>query len=155
MERDPAFAELFDQEFERCVRVARRIVGDGEVAREMAAEAFARAWSHWPKLRRREAGAWVVKVTVNLAIDVTRRRVLPRPGVVPVAATDDAVATRMALAAALRKLPARQRDVIALRYLADLPEPEVARALGVTAAPSRPTCTEALPGCASRSVTPA
>ena len=132
-ERDPAFVDLFDHEYERCVRVARRILGDGDVAREIAAEAFARAWSRWPQLRQREAGGWVVKVTVNLAIDATRRRRLPLPHAAPVAATDDTVATRLALAAALRKLPERQRHAVALRYLADLPEPEVARALGVSA----------------------
>jgi RNA polymerase sigma-70 factor (ECF subfamily) len=45
---------------------------------------------------------------------------------------DEAV-LRLALAAALEALPRRQREVVALRYLADLSEVQVAAALGVSA----------------------
>ena len=65
------------REFERCVRVARRIVGQEEVARDIAGEAFVRAWARWPSLRDQRAGAWVARVTVNLAIDATRKRIPP------------------------------------------------------------------------------
>ena len=40
---------------------------------------------------------------------------------------------RVALVAALVGLPRRQRETIVLRYLCDLPEADVARALGVSA----------------------
>jgi RNA polymerase sigma factor (sigma-70 family) len=50
-----------------------------------------------------------------------------------VAAIDDVVAMRAALVEALCSLPRRQREALALRYLADLPEAEVAAALGVSA----------------------
>jgi len=46
--------------------------------------------------------------------------------------TDDAVAVHVALVQALRLLSGRQRDVIVLRYLADMSEAEVARTLGVS-----------------------
>lgn len=68
----------------------------------------------------------------NLAIDHLRRRT-PAPG--PAAAGTDAtdtVALRAALVAALGRLPERQRRVVVLRYLADLPEAEVAATLGIT-----------------------
>jgi hypothetical protein len=39
---------------------------------------------------------------------------------------------RLALAAALAKLPRRQREAVVLRYLADLPERDVAAALGIS-----------------------
>jgi RNA polymerase sigma factor (sigma-70 family) len=45
----------------------------------------------------------------------------------------DDVVLRIALAAALVRLPRRQRETIVLRYLCDLPEAEVAVALGVSA----------------------
>jgi len=42
------------------------------------------------------------------------------------------VAQRRELVAVLQDLPTRQREVLALRYLADLPEADVAAALGCT-----------------------
>jgi len=44
----------------------------------------------------------------------------------------DAAVLRVALVHALRRLSSRQRDAIVLRYLADLPEHEVALALGIS-----------------------
>jgi RNA polymerase sigma factor (sigma-70 family) len=44
--------------------------------------------------------------------------------------SEDDLAIRHALVAALRRLPARQREAIALRYLGDMSVEEVARALG-------------------------
>lgn len=129
--RDEAFEALFDSCFARAVAVARRIVRDGAVAEDLAAEAFARAFAHWPRLRD-EPGreGWVLRVTANLAIDVTRRRPAYLRGR---QAPDlgDEVAVRLALAAALRSLPKQQRSVVVLRYLADLSEAETARALGI------------------------
>lgn len=45
----------------------------------------------------------------------------------------DHVVLRAALAAALVHLPRRQRETIVLRYLCDLPEADVASALGLSA----------------------
>ena len=56
-----------------------------------------------------------------------RRRPDPSP---PATETGAVVAQRRELVALLQALPKRQREVVALRYLADLPEAEVAAALG-------------------------
>jgi RNA polymerase sigma factor (sigma-70 family) len=73
-------------------------------------------------------------VTANVALDTLRRA---RRAPVPISnSTRDAAedsATRVALAEALRRLPRRQRDVVVLRYLADLSEADVAESLGVSA----------------------
>jgi RNA polymerase sigma-70 factor (ECF subfamily) len=77
--------------------------------------------------------AWVLRVATNLALNATRqrrRRLLfraPEP-----VSYDDTTASRVALVAALRALPARQREVIVLRHLAGLSEPEVATQLGLS-----------------------
>lgn len=44
---------------------------------------------------------------------------------------EDATALRLALVAALRHLPDRQRDAVALRYLAGCGERDIAASLGV------------------------
>ena len=128
-----SFEAVFDAHYERCVRAARRITRDQQVAEELASEAFARAWSRWSRLGRepQRAVGWIWRVTMNLAIDHARRRLpaLPRPEPIE---SDDAVAVHVALVEALRLLSGRQRDVIVLRYLADMSEAEVAHALGVS-----------------------
>jgi len=107
---DGRFEALFDEHFARCVHVARRIVHDHQVAEELAAETFARAWARWPRLGHDErAAGWLLRVTANLAIDVTRKRRAP-PAVVGVApSSDDSTALHLALVAALQSLPRRQR----------------------------------------------
>lgn len=108
-----AFTELFPHAF----RMAHRIVGNVTAAEDCAAEALARAFARWPKVRSLAyRDAWVMRVAANIAIDVVRKK---DPALEPVAAIDPSedATTRLALAAALRALPARQRDAIVLRYL--------------------------------------
>ncbi len=126
------FERFFRATLPRALAVARRIVADSTTAEDIAAEAFARAYAHWRRVRKHPApDAWVLRVTTNLAIDHVRRRPV---SVEPVDVDpSDAAATRLALAEALRQLPARQRDVTVLRYLADWPEAKVASALGISA----------------------
>jgi RNA polymerase sigma factor (sigma-70 family) len=126
------FDLFFAQHYERCVRVARRVVGRDDVARELAAEAFARAWVRWNRLCDQLPGAWVTKVTLNLALDTVRRRVV-EPGLpTSTPSPEDASIARITLARALGALPARQRSAIALRYLADCSEAEIATALCIS-----------------------
>ena len=132
---DDGFEEAFDALFASARAVARRLVGPGAAADDVAAEALARAYARWPKVRDLHyRDAWVMRVTANVALDTLRRARRP----IPVAerrdtdTADDAV-TRLALAEALRRLPRRQRDVVVLRYLADLSEADVAESLGVSA----------------------
>jgi RNA polymerase sigma-70 factor (ECF subfamily) len=134
--RDERFDDLFRSEWRRAVATARRIVGPGDEAEELAAEAFTRAYDRWSSVRRHPApAAWVLRVTVNLALDQTRRR---RVEVVDESTADttdpaqDRVAERLALSAALGALSTKQRHAIALRYLAGCQEEEVAAALGVS-----------------------
>jgi RNA polymerase sigma factor (sigma-70 family) len=126
------FESEFDELFNRSRCLATRMLGDRTRGEDIAAEALARTWLHWAKVRGLDHRlAWVLRVTTNLCLDQLRRR---RPVVMapPVSDPTDAVALRLALAAALRSLPRRQREVVVLRHLADLPETEVARALGIT-----------------------
>ena len=126
----PSYDERFDALADLSYRVAYRMVGSREDARDIAQEAMARAYARWPSVRDKASG-WVAQVTTNLALDHLRRRkrVTPPPDD---RATDPAavVAQRADLVAALRGLPRRQRDVVVLRYVADLPETDVASALG-------------------------
>ena len=114
------------------LRLAQRMTGDRTAAEDVAAEAFARAFARWEKVGRLDyREAWVLRVASNLAIDLARRRhpELPARDAVPDLADD--VVLRLTLLEELRSMPRTQRQTLVLRYLAALPEAEVAAALGV------------------------
>jgi RNA polymerase sigma-70 factor (sigma-E family) len=130
-EGQPEFEAEFDRLFARAFAVARRLTGDAASAEDIAAEALTRTFVHWGRVRRFEhRDAWVARVATNLAIK-SLRRAAPAPGAV-VADPSDEAALRLALVDALGHLPRRQREAVALRYLADLSVDEVARTLGVS-----------------------
>jgi RNA polymerase sigma-70 factor (ECF subfamily) len=134
-DRDLHFTAAFDELYAHAVRVALRIVGERAAAEDVAAEALTRAYDHWDQfddVRARQV-AWTVRVTTNLAIDTTRRLEAPAEHIEPDGAANpaDAIAVRLALIAALRALPERQRQAVVLRHLAGLSQAQVARALGV------------------------
>ena len=127
---DLVFTDRFDELAAIAHRVAFRIIGDRHVAEEIAQEALARAYSRWTKVSA-YAEAWVARVAGNLAVDLLRRKKLPAPLVQTGVAPDAAVVLRMELQDALRNLPTRQREAMILRYVADMPETEVGKALGI------------------------
>ncbi len=124
------FDERFDALAAIAYRVSFRILGDRHDAEEVAQEALARAYARWRSVAGHDE-PWVARVATNLAIDRARRRrpvgALADPGV-----HDRDVLERLGLVEALRRLPKRQREVLVLRYLADLPERDVAAALGTS-----------------------
>ena len=131
---DPSFDAAFDELFAIAERVARRVAG-AAAAEDVAAEVMGRTFARWARVRalpyRR---AWVARVALNEALDHARRerrqlRNLPAPGSRDLA---DETSTRVTLNESLAKLPKRQREVVGLRYLADLSEADTARQLGIS-----------------------
>jgi RNA polymerase sigma factor (sigma-70 family) len=131
--RDEGFEDFFRATLPDALKVGRRILGDESDAEDAAAEAFARAHASWPKVGVLEyRRAWILRVTANVAVDMTRRRrVIAYPAPDARDDTDHAVVA-IALGAALRALSRRQREIIVLRYLDGYSEAETAHALGVS-----------------------
>ena len=126
------FEAAFDTLFPRALRLARRILGDPAAAEDVAAEALARTYARWAKVSVLPwRDGWVLRVTTNLSIDRLRTHPADRP-VPPELLGEDSLVLRLVLTAALRDLPKRQREAIALHYLADLTDAEVAEALDVS-----------------------
>jgi RNA polymerase sigma factor (sigma-70 family) len=74
---DPASAAAFVRRFQgRVYGLALTIVRDPAVAEEVAQETFARVWRHGGAYdaRRARVATWLLSITRNLAIDVTRTR---------------------------------------------------------------------------------
>ncbi len=125
----PTFELAFDRLYRLAYRVAYRVLGDRGEAEDVAQEALARALVRWSRLADGPEG-WLTRVSFNLAIDRYRRRRPPAALHGPVGVVDAHRAERVDLVRALAALPRRQREVVVLRYLADLGEADVAVALG-------------------------
>ena len=133
------FAEFYASTRDDCLRVVLLTTGDRPLAEDLVAEAYTRAWLAWRKVRGMDQPrAWVVRTALNTRISWWRRRrrevgLDGLEGVSP-ASHDDAAGSDSLdtdLVAALRRLPARQREVVALRLRLDLDTAATAAALGL------------------------
>jgi RNA polymerase sigma-70 factor (sigma-E family) len=128
------FEEFYLAARDHCLRVVLITVGDRHLAEDLVAEAFTRAWASWRTVRTHPAPrAWVVRTALNVHVSWWRRRrrevALGLPDG-PVTATQYP-GLDGCLVAALRALPARQREVIVLRLLLDLDTATTAQTLGI------------------------
>lgn len=129
------FTAFYRAEQVRCLQAVYAVVGDRYLAEELTAEAFARAWSRWPAVRRHERPrAWVIRSALNLHISWWRRRRhdVPLGDHEPPAALA-AEPGRSDIVALLHALPERQRQVFALRVFLDLDTAATADTLGIAA----------------------
>jgi RNA polymerase sigma factor (sigma-70 family) len=134
------FADFFKASWEPCLRAMVAVVGSPQLAEDQLAEAFARAWASWPKVRRHPAPrAWVVRTALNTGASWWRRRSsdLPLANHDPTAFSDLDDGLDARLLAAIGRLPRRQREVIALRIFLDLDSATIARQLGIEAGTAR------------------
>jgi RNA polymerase sigma-70 factor, ECF subfamily len=126
------FDSFYGATAKRIVRHAYALSGNLADAQDIAQEAFARAWQRWDSVRACDSPeAWVRRVATNLSASRFRRDRTARAaahqlirGDVPGISPDT-----VALVAGLRALPERQRVVLVLYYLADLPVGKIAAEL--------------------------
>jgi RNA polymerase sigma-70 factor (sigma-E family) len=133
------FAEFYREAKDDCLRTVLVSVGDRDTAQELVAEAFARAWASWRTVSGHPAPrAWVVRTALNASVSRWRRRrrevSLADPGAVADRPVFDGAAdgpVDATIMAALLRLPARQREVVALRLFLDLDTARTAEVLGI------------------------
>lgn len=138
-----AYTTLVDRHLRHVVTLAWRVLFDRADAEEVAQEAFLRVWQHaarWQPDGSASFRTWLNRIVVNLCIDRKRRPgmaalddqpepVDPQPGPFETrlnAETSDRVA------AALQRLPERQRAAILLCYWEGESNIAAAEALGIT-----------------------
>jgi RNA polymerase sigma-70 factor (sigma-E family) len=139
---DAGVARLYRSHRLSMVRLAALLVDDRETAEDVAQDAFAALHRRWPSLASQDAAVGYLRVSVvNGARSVLRRRrtVRRRPHPDESRLTVDgadapalAAEEHRAVLAAVGRLPARQREIIVLRYWAGLTEAEVADTLGIS-----------------------
>ncbi len=118
------------------------LLGDPSAAEDVTALAFERAYTRRRTFDRRrgEERAWLFGIARNAALDELRRRrrvaslvVDPEDVGDPAAADDrDVELRRTVVREALARLPARDREVIALKFHAGMRNAELARVLGLS-----------------------
>ena len=127
------FTEFYAAAKDDCLRIVLISVGDRPLAEDLVAEAFTRAWTSWRTVRDHPAPrAWVVRAALNAHVSWwrRRRREVPLAGAEP-GVTWQPAGVDDALAAAIRLLPPRQREVLVLRVFFDLDTEATAALLGV------------------------
>jgi RNA polymerase sigma-70 factor (ECF subfamily) len=134
-----AYSQLVDRHYDRCARIAVRILGNREDAEEAIQDAFLRAYKALGDYEDRERfAAWLTRIVVNQCRTVlarTRRREAVFLDVDPVALDLAAESAPTgghwpALEEALARLPLEQREAIVLRYADDLTYEEMSRITG-------------------------
>ncbi|GLZ80771.1 RNA polymerase sigma24 factor [Actinorhabdospora filicis] len=134
MRSQSEFIALYDARFSDLSAQLYAYTADATEAQDLVQEAFLRAWQRWDKIGAYDDPiAWVRRVAWNLAMSRHRRlavvrRFLARSG--PPEAHPGMSPDHVALVAALRRLPDKQRRALVLHYLADMPIAEIARETG-------------------------
>lgn len=135
---DALFAAIFQAHRDDVVRLAYLLCGDQELARDAAAEAFARTYQQWQRGHVDRVPGYVRRVVINYVNSHFRRlerwhRAQSRHGAEPlhdVESPTEQVARAQQVRSLIRQLPVRQRTAIVLRYWEDLSEAEIAEAMG-------------------------
>jgi RNA polymerase sigma-70 factor (sigma-E family) len=131
---DDEFTEYFMARAAGLRRLGYVLSGDWHTADDMVQATFLKLLRHWRRIRTESIDAYARRVLVNTYL--SHRRSRRREEVVahvPDRPTDCGVEPqgRPDVAEVLARLPARQRAVVVLRYLEDLPVAEVAQLLGM------------------------
>lgn len=128
-------ADIYQEHYRPLVRLAVLLVPDLATAEEMVQEAFADLHGTWRTLAGHDAALRYLRRSL-----IRRSRSVPAP---PASGSQQA-GPEAGLLSALRALPARQREILVLRYFADLPEAEIALLTGMRIAVVRTYATRGM-----------
>ena len=137
VEHGSSFDEFYAREYRAVLGLALALCGNRWAAEDLAQEAFLAAHRNWPRVSDYpRPDLWVRRVVANLSVSAFRRRVaearalgriaLGRTPPLPELSADDAGFWQ-----AVRSLPRRQAQVVALHYLEDRPLADIASILGI------------------------
>ncbi|WP_433273739.1 SigE family RNA polymerase sigma factor [Actinosynnema sp. CS-041913] len=137
VDEEAEFTAYIGANLPRLRRLAYLMCGDEHRADDVVQIAITRLFAHWRKARAaRDLDAYVRAIVVRTFLNEHRRRwrlvrLVGRPADLPrePSSPPPDVETREVVWSALRRLPPRARAVLVLRFVADLPVSEVAKAL--------------------------
>ena len=132
--KEDTFEPWFRREYPRVLGALVLAIDNRDVAEEATAEAFARAYEKWERVGAMASpGGWIYTVALNVARRRIRRRTMERLFLRKFRVTTEVLPnTGFELWDLVRTLPPRERTAIVLRYVGDLQESEVAKAMGIS-----------------------
>jgi RNA polymerase sigma-70 factor (ECF subfamily) len=132
------FDDFYREVQPRLLAALVTFTGDADLAAEAVDEAFVRALLHWRRLvAMASPSGWLYRVALNVARRQGRRSQRERATAAHLAAGSASLPAPAAeglgieLRELVARLPERQRLAVVLRYVADLPEADIARAMGI------------------------
>lgn len=137
------FAEFYRREYSAVVALAYALSGRPALAEDLAQDAFLATHRVWDKVARYDSPeAFVHRVVANRAISSARRLVTEARAWTRLASRAPPQVENLALAdvefwSAVRSLPRRQAQALALRYLEDRSDEEIAAILRCSSATVR------------------
>jgi RNA polymerase sigma-70 factor (sigma-E family) len=137
----PGFDRLYRQMWWPMVRLAAGLVDDRAAAEDAVQDAFAAVYRRWDSIRDPAAAPGYVRAAVvNASRSSIRRQIVARKYLHVVEDPPDAPADHTVLLGAehdmlrtaMSMLPERQREVLVLRFVAELADADIARATGLS-----------------------
>ena len=140
---EPDWDEVYVEQLPRVLNFFRYRLGPAADVEDLTARTFEKAWRARHQYRHDLAGfaTWLLSIARNVAIDHLRahRRHEPLEMAAAAPASDDTPEDRAVqrseagrLARLLAELPAQQRELIAMKYGADMTNRAIARATGLS-----------------------
>ena len=137
---DEAITQIYAAHYRSLVRLAALLLRDVGASEEVVQDSFIAMHGAWRRLRDPDrALAYLRQSVVNRSRSALRHRTVElrhAPAPMPDAASAEHGAMgsleHQEVIVALRRLPERQREVLVLRYYADLSEADIADAIGIS-----------------------
>jgi RNA polymerase sigma-70 factor (ECF subfamily) len=149
-----SFDDFYSVEFEPVAALAYVLSGSAVAAEDLAQEAFLAAYHRWGEIGRYDSpGGWVRRVVANRSVSAYRRRAAEARAVARMDHRDslpDLSPESADVWRAVRALPKRQAQVVALYYLEDRSLDDVADVLAVSVETARTHLRRARKGLARR-----
>jgi RNA polymerase sigma-70 factor (sigma-E family) len=148
---EAAVEALYQAHALRLIRLAYITLGDRPAAEDVVQDAFCGLYRRWENLAETGKALPYVRASVlNGCRSVLRHRAVLRRRVAHQVAVESAEAAMLSgeerdqLIRAVRDLPDRQREALVLRFYLDLPDDEIAKAMGITPSTVRSTMHRAI-----------
>ncbi len=127
------FERWYELAYPKLLAAMVLVIGDLEEAKEVVDEACVRTLVHWSKIAKIERpDGWTYRVAYNVFRRKVRRRSFESRFLNRQTKTPDLPAPAGEIWLLVNELSSRQREVVMLRYVADLTEREIATTLGIT-----------------------